>query len=217
MLSIIPMKNKGAIRLTISKYYLPSGESISEVGVSPDIEVAESSGTVTIGLPNNVTISGNLTVSGDTTTVNTATLAVEDPLIALATGYNSADAVDIGMYGLYDTSGSQDLYGGLFRDAGDGKWKLFKDNQAAPTTTVNTSGTGYAVATLVANIEATTATLGGVDILSTTNTKTITNKTINASNNTISNIVSSMFATAVQLDIVDSGGTTVKSIFGCSS
>jgi len=41
--SIIPMKNKGAIRLTISKYYLPSGESISEVGVSPDIEVAESS------------------------------------------------------------------------------------------------------------------------------------------------------------------------------
>ena len=41
--SIIPMKNKGAIRLTISKYYLPSGKSISEVGVSPDIEVAESS------------------------------------------------------------------------------------------------------------------------------------------------------------------------------
>ena len=40
--SIIPMKNKGAIRLTVSKYYLPSGESISEVGVSPDIEVAES-------------------------------------------------------------------------------------------------------------------------------------------------------------------------------
>ena len=40
--SIIPMKNKGAIRLTVSKYYLPSGDSISEVGVSPDIEVAES-------------------------------------------------------------------------------------------------------------------------------------------------------------------------------
>ena len=39
--SIIPLRNKGAIRLTISKYYLPSGESISEVGVSPDIVVAE--------------------------------------------------------------------------------------------------------------------------------------------------------------------------------
>ena len=39
--SIIPLKNKGAIRLTISKYYLPSGKSISEVGVTPDIEVVE--------------------------------------------------------------------------------------------------------------------------------------------------------------------------------
>ena len=41
--SIIPLKNKGAIRLTIAKYYLPSGKSISEVGVTPDIEIAESS------------------------------------------------------------------------------------------------------------------------------------------------------------------------------
>jgi len=39
--SIIPLKNKGAIRLTISKYYLPSGKSISEVGVTPDIVVSE--------------------------------------------------------------------------------------------------------------------------------------------------------------------------------
>ena len=40
--SIIPLKNKGAIRLTVAKYYLPSGKSISEVGVSPDIVVSES-------------------------------------------------------------------------------------------------------------------------------------------------------------------------------
>ena len=39
--SIIPLKNNGAIRLTVAKYYLPSGKSISEVGVSPDIEVEE--------------------------------------------------------------------------------------------------------------------------------------------------------------------------------
>ena len=39
--SIIPLKNKGAIRLTVAKYYLPSGKSISEVGVSPDIEIVE--------------------------------------------------------------------------------------------------------------------------------------------------------------------------------
>ena len=41
--SIIPLKNKGAIRLTVAKYYLPSGKSISEVGVSPDIEISEDS------------------------------------------------------------------------------------------------------------------------------------------------------------------------------
>ena len=39
--SIIPLKNDGAIRLTIAKYYLPSGKSISEIGVSPDIEIDE--------------------------------------------------------------------------------------------------------------------------------------------------------------------------------
>ena len=41
--SIIPLKNDGAIRLTVAKYYLPSGKSISEVGVTPDIEIAEGS------------------------------------------------------------------------------------------------------------------------------------------------------------------------------
>jgi carboxyl-terminal processing protease len=41
--SIIPLKNDGAIRLTVAKYYLPSGKSISEIGVSPDIEINENS------------------------------------------------------------------------------------------------------------------------------------------------------------------------------
>ena len=101
-----------------------------------------------------LTLSGDLTVNGTTTTIDTTNLVVEDPLIQLAKNNNAADTVDIGFWGLYDTSGSQDLYSGLFRDANDsGKWKLFKDTQAAPTTTVNTSGTGYATATLVANIE----------------------------------------------------------------
>lgn len=110
------------------------------------------SANVTAG--GNFTVTGDLTVNGDTVTVNTATLSVEDPLIILAKANNSSDSVDIGFYGLYDTSGSQDLYAGLFRDANDsGKWKLFKDLQEAPTTTVNTSGGGYAVGTLVANLE----------------------------------------------------------------
>ena len=130
------------------------GDTVTFSGTANEVTVAESSGTITIGLPDDVTIAGDLIVSGDTTTINTSTLSVEDPLIVMASGNNAADTVDIGFYGLYDTSGSQNLYAGLFRDANDsGKWKLFKDNQAVPGTTVDTSGTGYAVATLVADLE----------------------------------------------------------------
>ena len=46
---ILPLKNKGAIRLTISKYYLPSGKSISGTGIIPDIEIDESSDEFRIG------------------------------------------------------------------------------------------------------------------------------------------------------------------------
>ena len=42
--SIIPLKNRGAIRLTISQYYLPSGKSISQIGVTPDFEIEEENG-----------------------------------------------------------------------------------------------------------------------------------------------------------------------------
>ena len=101
----------------------------------------------------NITVAGNLTVAGTTTTVNSTTISVTDPLVFVGNDNNATDAVDLGLFGMYDTSGSQDLYAGLFRDASDGKWKLFKDLQTAPTTTVNVAGTGYTVATLVANLE----------------------------------------------------------------
>lgn len=101
----------------------------------------------------NITVAGNLTVSGTTTTVNSSTISVTDPLIFVGNDNNTTDAVDLGMFGMYDTSGSQDLYAGLFRDASDGKWRLFSDLQSAPTTTVDVAGTGYTVASLVANLE----------------------------------------------------------------
>lgn len=135
-----------------------TGNYVSTIsGTTNEIEVSGSgseTATVTVGLPSNVTIAGDLTVNGTTTSIDTTNLNVEDPLIKLAKNNNAADSVDIGFYGLYDTSGSQDLYTGLFRDANDsGKYKLFKDLQAEPTTTVDTSGTGYAVGTLVATFE----------------------------------------------------------------
>ena len=153
-------------------------------GTANEITTAVTDNTLTISLPDdvtigndltvtndgtvsgNLTVDGNLTVSGTTTTVDTTNLAVNDPLFSLATGNDTSDAVDIGFFGLYDTSGSQDLYTGLFRDATDGKWRLFKDSQTAPTTTVDTAATGYAVATLVANLEGNADTATSVSSLS---------------------------------------------------
>tara|TARA_R110002074_G_scaffold1053_1_gene6364 strand:+ start:836 stop:1951 length:1116 start_codon:yes stop_codon:yes gene_type:complete len=138
-----------------------SSDTLTFEGTANEIETTVSNNKINIGLPTNVTISGNLTVSGTTTTVSSTTVNVADSMLALATGNSSSDALDIGFYGLYDTSGSQDEYSGLFRDATDEKWKLFKDNQAAPTTTVNTSGTGYSVATLIANLESSAVDITG--------------------------------------------------------
>ncbi len=125
-------------------------------------DIQASDGTVAITLSGaDVTVAGNLTVSGTTTTVNSTTLSVTDPMVFVAKDNNATDAVDIGLYGLYDTSTTQDLFSGIFRDASDDKWKIFKSLQTAPTTTVNTAGTGYAVATLVANLESASVAITG--------------------------------------------------------
>lgn len=135
------------------------GETLTFSGVANETDVVVSGNEVTVGMVTNPTIGGNLTVSGNmtvagtTTSVNSTNLEVNDPLFKMGANNDSSDAIDLGFYGLYDTSGSQDLFAGLFRDANDGKWKLFKDSQTEPTTTVDTTATGYATATLVADIE----------------------------------------------------------------
>ena len=136
-------------------------DTLTISGTTNEIETSVSGDTITVGLPDNVTVggnlivSGNLTINGTTTDVDTTNLVVEDPLIKLAKLNNSSDSLDIGFYGLYSkTSNGNDGYAGLFRDASDSsKFKLFKDLETEPTTTVNTAGTGYTVGTLVANIE----------------------------------------------------------------
>ena len=112
------------------------------------VTIGDSDDVVTIG--NDLTVTGDLVVSGDTTTVNTATMSVEDPLIILASG-NSADSVDVGFYAKYVES-STTKYAGLFRDASasGNPWVFFDGNQAAPSTTVNTGGTGYDLADISA-------------------------------------------------------------------
>jgi hypothetical protein len=105
-----------------------------------------------------VTIAGDLTVNGTTTTVNTETLSVQDPLIELAKD-NAANSLDIGFYGKYNDGTPR--YLGLFNDASDSnKFKLFKGTTVEPTTTVNIGAAGYVAADLVvAGLEATDITI----------------------------------------------------------
>lgn len=94
-----------------------------------------------------LTVSGNLTVSGTQTIVSSSTVALTDSLLKLAqdqTGTDT-DAVDIGIYGVYDVGGT-DTYSGFFRDQSDSnkKWVLVDGITAEPGTTVTYSSSDLA-------------------------------------------------------------------------
>ncbi len=110
----------------------------------------------------NLTVGGNLTVQGTQTIIDSTTSSVVDSMLELASGNTSSDLIDIGFYGNYDdglSDGGNSEYTGLFRDASDSTWKLFDGLESEPSTTVNTSGTGYALADLqVGDLSSTTLT-----------------------------------------------------------
>ena len=102
-----------------------------------------------VTIANDLTVSGNLVVTGSTT--QTGSLLSNSNFQALSQN-NSGNATDFGFYGKYVES-STTKYAGLFYDAStDNTFRLFVDSQTAPSTTVNTGATGYAVGTLVANL-----------------------------------------------------------------
>ncbi len=133
-------------------------------GTSNEVNVSRNNGTVTIGLPDNITISNNLTVTGNThidgnltvegalTYISSSTVNVDDSMIKLSAN-NAADTVDTGFYSMYIVGGLTTKYAGLFRDATDGIYKVYRDLEVEPTSTVNTGGTGYALAQLDAVID----------------------------------------------------------------
>lgn len=145
-----------------------TGAVIAIAATANETTVARSNGTVTIGLPDDVTIAGqlnvsenivvagntivngNLTVEGATTYVSTSTVKVDDSMLILAAN-NSAHSVDAGVYQKYVSSGTK--YAGYFFDASDNVFKFFKETGTEPTTTVNTSASGYALAQLDAVID----------------------------------------------------------------
>ena len=103
----------------------------------------------------NAVVDGNLTVHGTTTTINSATVTTNDPLFNLADSNTTSDALDIGFIGkYYDTGQSRIERTGLFRDASDGKYKLFtglyndSGTLDSATNVVDITGPGFTLADL---------------------------------------------------------------------
>ena len=65
------------------------GGTLTFAGVANETDVSQNSGTVTVGivsnptLTGNVTVTGNLQVDGTTTTVNSTTVTIDDPIFTL--------------------------------------------------------------------------------------------------------------------------------------
>src|SRR5210317_1466145 len=183
------------------------GDTLTIQGTSNEIETSQSGDTLTIGLPSdvtigqdlsvsrNLTVTGNLTVNGTTTTVNTTNTTVSDSILELATGTTGTPANDAGI--VIERGDSNNAFIG-FDESAD-KFVVGTGTFTGATSGDLTITTG----TLVANLEATTATLGGSDILSTDNTKTLSNKTINLSSNTLT-------GTAAEFNSALSDGTFVE-------
>ena len=102
--------------------------------------------TLTVG--GSVIISSDLTVNGTTTTINTQTLTVDDPMVVVGDN-NAANSVDLGIIGKYVDTNT--YYSGLLRDASAGKFRLFTTTQdLSSATTVDPTNSGYANADLIA-------------------------------------------------------------------
>jgi len=183
------------------------GGTITFNGTANEIEVGESSGTITIGLPsdvtvgNDLTVTGNLTVNGTTTTISTTNTVASDTLFELGNGTTGSPANDSGI--IIERGDSDNAFIGFDESA---------DKFIVGTTTATGASTGnltITTGTLVANIEATTATLGGSDVISTDNTKTLSNKTISGSSNTISDIGNSSLTNSIINFTTDSGNQDI--------
>lgn len=90
--------------------------------------------------------SGNVFFLGTNTEISTTQLNVNDSLLQLANN-NTADVVDIGVFGQYN-SGSGNVHSGLFRDASDDTWKLFRNYNVEPSSTIDPAANGFAWANL---------------------------------------------------------------------
>ena len=163
--------------------------SFTDTGVSSitgtvnEVEVSASNGSVTVGLPDNVTISqnlvvtGNLTVSGNTTTINTETLLIEDNVIVLNSGHTGSPTTNAGVMVERGTSADVEIRW----DESVDKWQVTNDgatygNIATGQTVDTTSSVTFANATITGylNVTASAGDEGGEILLA----KPVTNTSI---------------------------------------
>lgn len=153
-----------ANRVTVTKagdnlqFSLPDNVSIVGLTTTAGVSAGSLSVSGIASFSNDVTVSGNLTVTGTLTSINSQNISVVDPLIELARNNNS-DAIDIGLFGNYNDGTAR--FTGLFRDATDGKYRLFRNLTQTPTSTVMTEHASFQLATLVANIESANVNITG--------------------------------------------------------
>ena len=152
------------------------------------------------------TFAGNVFFLGSNTEVSTTQLNLTDPLIQLANN-NITDLVDIGIFGQYN-QGSGNVHSGIFRDASDDTWKLFKNYNIEPGSTIDPNANGFAwanlsIGTLVAN---TNATIGG--------TLAVTGTSSHTGNSTFSGTLGVTGATTLSSTLGVTGNTTVGGTLG---
>lgn len=140
-------------------------QTLSVVGTANEIETSATGQTITIGLPNDVTIGNNLTVTGDltvngtTTVINTTNLAVEDQFILLASG--STSTVDAGIIVQNAANAGEALYWEN-NTAGTSRWAIASN--VAPTATTVTAAEYMVSAKSSAGAPAAAPTYGGSSV-----------------------------------------------------
>lgn len=122
------------------------------IAIGQDVSTSANVTFQDVQVSGNLSVDGDLLVSGNTATINVNTIAVEDPLIYLAT-QNLADTVDIGVAGLYDGN-TTPKYTGIFRDATNSEWYIFDSYQPADVNSnvIDRNNPSFSLSTLNADI-----------------------------------------------------------------
>ena len=173
---------------------IASGGTLTFAATANETTVAQSGGTVTVGLPNDVVIAGNLTVNGTTTTVNSTVTTVDDPVLTLGGDtapssdddkdrgiefrYHTGSAAAVGFFGYDDSAGvftgftgatnSSEVFSGTVMNAVFGD--VTSTTQSANDSTTKVATTAYVQAELTAyasdSVAFTNKTLSGEQITS---------------------------------------------------